>query len=372
LTATIKNIKQKKLVILDTLTSFRFIAALMVYFYHVGIGADYKTGYLGVSFFFILSGFILMYNYKEKFDEFDLNQLKKFYIARIAKIYPIHLFTFLLAVPYYFFIPLKHESILYIFQAITNIALIHSFIPFGNVSFNGVSWSLSDEMFFYLLFPFIIYYGFKLSLVNLLKLIGATWIITLVLALYIPSDGSFSQWFFYFFPGTRIIEFLGGMILGAFFLKVSSNSNNSFFLFSCLEIISLTIFISMVIISPQFTQNLRYGLIFIPSILLIIFVFAFQKGFLSKLLSNKIFVYLGNISFSFYMIHNLFLSYIMFLWQPNINQIIVICFCLFLSLISSSLLYHFLEEPMRKKIKSNLEERLVIRTDSIDNTRQAL
>ncbi|OOE14590.1 acyltransferase family protein [Fictibacillus arsenicus] len=356
----ISNIKnQKKLVILDTLTSFRFFAALMVYLYHVGIGADYKTGYLGVSFFFILSGFILVYNYKEKLNEFDPIQLKKFYIARVAKIYPIHLFTFLLAVPYYFFIPLKHESFLYIFQAITNIALIHSFIPFGNVSFNGVSWSLSDEMFFYLLFPFIIYYGFKLSLVNSLKLIGATWIITLLLALYLPSESSFSQWFFYFFPGIRIIEFLGGMFLGAIYLKVRRRFYKSFLLFSSLEVMSILFFITMVFISPQFTQNLRYGLIFIPSILLIIFVFAFQRGFLSKLFSNKLFVYLGNISFSFYMVHNLFLSYIMFLWKPNIDQGFVILICLLLSTLSSSLLYHFLEEPMRKKVKAILEERFI-------------
>ncbi|MFD1359139.1 acyltransferase family protein [Fictibacillus halophilus] len=355
------NNAREGLIKLNSLTSFRFIAALLVYFYHVGIAKEFQTGYLGVSFFFMLSGFILVYNYKEKLIKLDPYQLKRFYIARVAKIYPIHFLTFLLAIPYYFFIPLKHEPFLYVFQAITNLLLIHSFIPFGNVSFNGVSWSLSDEMFFYLLFPFIVFYWMKVSFIKLVKLFVFIWIMTILLALYIPNETNFSQWFFYFFPGIRIVEFIGGMILGGIFLKVKNISNVSFFLFSFLEFFSILLFVGIVLISPQFSQNLRYGLMTIPAILFIIFVFAFQKGILSKFLSLKLFVYLGEISFSFYMVHNLFLSYILFLWKPNIDPIVTISVCFLLSISTSSLLFHLFEEPMRKKTKKILAERLMNR-----------
>ena len=53
---------------LNSLTSFRFFAVLLVFIFHVGIFSEYQTGYVGVSFFFILSGFILTYNYKLKFE----------------------------------------------------------------------------------------------------------------------------------------------------------------------------------------------------------------------------------------------------------------------------------------------------------------
>ena len=148
------NILAKR-TMLNSLTSFRFFAVLLVFIFHVGISSKYQTGYVGVSFFFILSGFILTYNYKLTFkQELDIYEIKKFYIARIVKVYPIHILTFFLVVPYYFLIPLKHEPILYIFQAMTNLTLIHSFIPFGNISFNGVSWNLSNELFFTCFFHF--------------------------------------------------------------------------------------------------------------------------------------------------------------------------------------------------------------------------
>ncbi|NWQ39152.1 hypothetical protein MLOOGBEN_00390 [Bacillus sp. EB106-08-02-XG196] len=53
---------------LNTLTSFRFIGALLVFIFHAGLLKDYKTGFLGVSFFFVLSGFILVYNYSALFE----------------------------------------------------------------------------------------------------------------------------------------------------------------------------------------------------------------------------------------------------------------------------------------------------------------
>jgi peptidoglycan/LPS O-acetylase OafA/YrhL len=360
-----------KIVKLDSLTSFRFLAAFTVFLHHVNVFSKYQIGYLGVGFFFMLSGFILVYNYHDKLNSLNLYQSKKFFIARIAKIYPIHIFTFLLAIPYYFFIPLKHEPFLYVFQAFTNLILIHSFIPFGNISFNGVSWSLSDEMFFYTVFPFILYcfYKFKIKIANLVILFTAGLVTLTIIALNTPR----SDWFFYFFPGVRIIEFIGGMILGIIFLKTRRFLfNRSAIIFSVLEFSVLCLLIFTVSQSIQVNQNLRYGLVFIPVLMLLIYVFAFQKGRLSKFLSKKLFIYLGNISFSFYMVHNLILSYILFLWNPNINSVVLICACLILAVFSSSLLFHFIEEPMRKKVKNSLEERLLKDESNVVLSRKAL
>lgn len=354
------GITPKKKGMLDTLTSFRFFAAVLVFIFHVGIFTKYQTGYLGVSFFFILSGFILAYSYSNKVKTLSHLELKNFYIARFAKIYPIHILTFFLAIPYYFFIPLKHEPILYVFQAFTNILLIQSFIPFGNISFNGVSWSLSDELFFYALFPFLIVISFKClkSIKGMLIFSLSLWLaIVIFISNFFSEINDFNTWFTYYFPVIRIVEFIVGITIGLVFLEIKNNfSKFSSIFYSFLEISAITLLIMIVIISPDFIQNLRYGLIYTPFLAFLIFAFSFQKGYISKLISKRIFVYLGEISFSFYMIHNLVLSYIFFLWKPNIEAYLLITSCFIISLILSSILYHFFEEPMRYKVKNSLSK----------------
>ncbi|KQX51988.1 MULTISPECIES: acyltransferase family protein [unclassified Paenibacillus] len=344
------------------LTSFRFIAALMVFLYHVGIWKAYQTGYIGVSFFFILSGFILCINYREKLGKLDFHQIKTFYIARFAKIYPTHLLTFLLAVPFYFLIPLKHSTILYVLQAFTNILLVHSFLPVGNFSFNGPSWSISDEFFFYAIFPFMIILIIKYFGSGRKKILSICflWLIMLVVAIlfsYNKSD-AINNWLFFVFPVTRAFDFLVGITLGLLFLEIKEIINLKFtkLTFTILEISSIILLLLSIYFSTSLIQNLRYDLFFTPFLSLLIFTFAFQKGIISDLLSNKIFVYLGEISFSFYMIHNLVLSYTYWsLLELSITPL-TITGCFIVTIALSSILYHFYEEPLRKKIRYSQEK----------------
>ena len=57
----------------------------------------FKEGFVGVSFFFMLSGFIIAYNYQKKFSENKITK-RTFWVARIARIYPLHWLTLLIAV----------------------------------------------------------------------------------------------------------------------------------------------------------------------------------------------------------------------------------------------------------------------------------
>ena len=79
---------------INTLTSLRFIFAMMVFGAHCYVIDNhfdihfFKEGFVGVSFFFMLSGFIIAYNYQKKFSENKITK-RTFWVARIARIYPL-------------------------------------------------------------------------------------------------------------------------------------------------------------------------------------------------------------------------------------------------------------------------------------------
>jgi len=150
------------------LTSCRFFFALMVFFSHIDfIDKSHVTfhtlyqnifqeGYLGVSFFFILSGFILTLNYKDKILSGEVGH-KEFWMARLARIYPLHFITTILCIPLTL-IFFNDGVLMWGLKLCLNLLLLQSFVPAISVyySFNAPSWSISDEMFFYLIFPFLI------------------------------------------------------------------------------------------------------------------------------------------------------------------------------------------------------------------------
>ena len=84
------------------LTSLRFIFACMVFAAHCYVIDPhfshflYKEGFVGVSFFFVLSGFIIAYNYQWRFQENTVST-RAFWIARFGRVYPLHLATLLLS-----------------------------------------------------------------------------------------------------------------------------------------------------------------------------------------------------------------------------------------------------------------------------------
>lgn len=136
------------------LTSIRFFAASGVVLFHSGasyvsanrsipawIGTLLLNGYLGVTFFFVLSGFILQITYRG-----NLN-LGKFWIARFARIYPVYLLAVLAMLPFVEFAGLRD---------LPQFFLIHRWRPNdvgGWSNWNMPSWTLSVEFFFYLCFP---------------------------------------------------------------------------------------------------------------------------------------------------------------------------------------------------------------------------
>lgn len=152
------------------LTSLRFFAAMLVVVFHHGqaffAGAPdllqnvIRGGYVGVPFFFILSGFILAYNYVPQARANKL-EARRFWVARFARIYPVYVFSLLLAAPLFLAAlsqlrSLEEASGRFALHALASGALVQSWIPLWAFAWNGPAWSLSVEAFFYLTFPFLL------------------------------------------------------------------------------------------------------------------------------------------------------------------------------------------------------------------------
>lgn len=149
------------------LTSLRFLAAFWVVALHYTgkmpndlstYTSLFEQGRLGVDFFFILSGFILTHVYRRDFERGRFNY-GLFLQRRLARIYPLHLFSFLVVLAYVAAGTLAgvsfHAADAYALSEVPpNLLLLHAW-GWGRMSWNYVSWSISAEWFAYLLFPLL-------------------------------------------------------------------------------------------------------------------------------------------------------------------------------------------------------------------------
>lgn len=149
---------------LKPLTNLRFWAALWVVLYHYRTYADgwswasslLGKGYLGVDFFFVLSGFVLAHVYGRELSAGTYRH-SRFLVKRIARVYPMHIvmlafFVVLaLAAP---FLALDSAERYDFTQIPAQVFLVHAWVGTGE-SFNYPSWSISAEFFAYLSFPVV-------------------------------------------------------------------------------------------------------------------------------------------------------------------------------------------------------------------------
>ncbi len=142
-------------------TSLRGIAAAFVVFGHYTAvfgrdvaGMDFYRPHthLGVDLFFLLSGFVLAYVYKDTFSTgVSAGSWGQFMIRRLARIYPLHIATLIIVLSYaHFTLAPGTAKVLAM-----NIGLVHAWGLTDQFLFNSPSWSISCEFAAYLVFPFL-------------------------------------------------------------------------------------------------------------------------------------------------------------------------------------------------------------------------
>jgi peptidoglycan/LPS O-acetylase OafA/YrhL len=141
---------------IDSLTGFRFVAAMMVFFSHFAIpgvtGIPLQmtlSGYAGVTLFFVLSGFVIAYTYLEQFEAGMTGRNVGAYLAaRFARVYPLYLLFILFGwlTTNYSGTPWRHLLAVQTWSSRLEVAY----------GINGPAWSVGVEVFLYLAFPLVL------------------------------------------------------------------------------------------------------------------------------------------------------------------------------------------------------------------------
>lgn len=299
------------------LQSILFVFALMIFLHHT-IAPILTLGAFGVSFFLILSGFVLMYGKNGRIE--DKKDWLVFFLKRIKKIFPTHILCLIIAILISVWI-CEPLNLLYL---IPNALLIHSWVPNSSFYFSGnsLSWYLSVMVFCYAMFPFIAEAIKKWG--GLIVLILTIYLITVAL---VPD--AYVSALIYINPLLRIVDFCLGMWLGHICTNGSLNStmlklkSMSLSKKTILEVVLALLSVTLIVMSEDIIKRFSFASFWwLPSMLIIFFIFAFNDngGIITRILNNKIFVSLGSISFAFYMLHILVLRVNDYLLDNFINM----------------------------------------------------
>ena len=360
---------------LPALTSLRFFAAFHVVMFHLytmhileGSGMYRKLasiGYVGVSLFFVLSGFILVYTYAGR--EWTKGA---FWRARFARIYPAYLFSLVMTAPSFFYvcIKLKDMDIPFFAWFKTHLVLsatlvpllLQSWVPNAALAWNAPAWSLSVEAFFYVVFPLLVGWLLRTRRNTLAWVALASWLVSFALStgywLLKPdgvahTDDQFLNlvWLngLKFNPLARLPEFVLGMCLGFLFLRKAVDRKWA----TPLLLGGVVAFLAIAMVSPQIPYPILHDSALAPAFAAIIFGLALRPEWISFLEVRPL-VLLGDASYTLYLLH----SFILGVYFNPFGQLRHISFWgiaigLSIPIVISLLVYRWIEEPARRWLR---------------------
>jgi peptidoglycan/LPS O-acetylase OafA/YrhL len=344
---------------LKTIQVFRGVAAMLVVLAHAdlifnqNLNQDFlfkvfNFGGSGVDFFFVLSGFIILYVHQS--DIGNKNKLKLFFIKRFTRIYPI----------YWVILTLKlSASLFFFYDPDTNQRslgeIVKAFLLFPqdrtilSSSFLGVSWTLSYEIFFYLVFGVLIFFKPKFSLPIITILIVGT-ILNFIGVFNIPKDSFLLKFIF----DEHNLEFALGCLAAHLLLKKVIKFKYGIFLVSVGAFIYTLFAINEYYGFIELSSVISFG---IPSTFLVIGSASLEMKNLIKV--PYILIHVGNASYSIYLMHGFVINnltkMLIKLNQPitqNLMLLNVFGVCIaIIAIIFGCVVYFYIEKPLLSVLK---------------------
>jgi peptidoglycan/LPS O-acetylase OafA/YrhL len=350
------------------LTGLRFVAAFYVFIFHIHINWPLtkieflknvlEQGAVGMSLFFILSGFILAHRYSG-----EAIHLREYFTNRFARIYPIYLVAALVTLPWigislggqsvYDYVKFLAQGTILV---VSNIFILQAWFPqFFGFWNNGGSWSISVEAFCYLIFPFVVPALLRLSKKKLLLATFGFYVLAVLPGLVgtLFPGGSFAV--YYAMPIFRAPEFLAGTCVLLIARKFGCNQFTHWHQFAAIA--SLLFYFSF--FGPMVSNYVGHNWIVVPFLLFLIFTLANGEGIFARIMANPISVWLGKISYCFYSFQILVLKLLIDYRDKLLDDApilaegkVVFLVALIAILILSAIGHYLIEEPARRKLRA--------------------
>ena len=349
------------------INGLRAVAVLIIIFYHANINMfGYKFfsgGFIGVDIFFVISGYLITSLILRELETTGKFNIFKFYERRARRILPALFVVMIVSLPFAWMIFLPNKLFEFAKGIISSIVFSSNYyFHYTGIEYGTEStiykpfihtWSLSVEEQFYIIFPIILIIVFKFFKQHLLKILIVGILVSILLADW--GSRNYPSATFYFLH-SRMWELLAGAVLAKLELKYKRNSYKN------LNRILPTVGLILIVFSTFFYNDDTfhpsfYTLLPILGTMIIIW-FSNNDEILTKILSSKIFVGCGLISYSMYLWHYpvfVFFKVLDFTQGSILNKLLIGMIIIGLSCIS----YIAVEKPFRNKKKISLQKFII-------------
>lgn len=309
---------------MKALQGFRFLLMIPIFFVHCGFvenmtdggwwHSEYFNSTLSVTFFFLLSGFVLAIGYKDKFSILSAHEYKAFVKRRYVKLAPVYVITMFIVFIWW----LLTGPELYGGTGKTILKFVFSLTMLQTLTvkywslFNMVCWFASAIFVCYLFAPFLIHFLQKrdttkvvfsiiFSYFMIILLMFGTGVLVRIGAL----DTETRRLIIYATPYTRIFYFVIGLSTGMLCANRGEGKRPG----TMQEVVALVLYAIGYVYGVVAEDNLENDLFYIIICIFILYSFYHDGGFISRVLGNKILLYMGGMSMYFFMIHFIVINY---------------------------------------------------------------
>lgn len=303
---------------MDALQGIRFAAFSAIFLLHCLSTKFCYAAAWAVGFFVILSGYLYGMKYAEQPIDDSAKGILTFTWRRIRKLYPLHIVTSLAVLPLCnvdIIIQTQNWSELWKLGKTTvlSLTLLQSWIPSDYHGLNGVSWFLSSIVFLYFMTPWLVRLGKYIWEHG--KMMGIVLSIVLLIAAqytYSVLASTFSvnyEFWLYIFPPARLAEYCIGILLGIWMGMAGEELRTLPGADLWLTIVFACIAVFCFVMGDWDVALWRTVLWIAPNVMILIFLSG-KKGLWGNFFSSKIMVWLGNISFELFLIHQVLARYV--------------------------------------------------------------
>jgi len=346
------------------LTGIRALAALLVLGMHteqnVPSGLDsllpfFARGYLGVDFFFVLSGFIITHVYFARLASASRSAVQIFLWHRFIRLYPVHITVLaglvaIVSVAGAAGFTLNNPQEWQWNDLFWQLTLLHAWGVTASPGWNAPSWSISAEWLAYLLFPLLApalmwVRGRAIALLIAMAALAATAL------LFAMADWTLNTWV----GAPALTRVFGEFLCGAALCRAIALSHK-------LPLPRGDILASGAFIAFLFGASAGLAdFVLVALLALTIFGTALSRGHVTRILGSRPLVWLGEISYSVYMVHFPVLIVIRRLWEwlgfaqwQAVGHIFAFAATVIVILALAATLFYVVERPARTRLRDQM------------------